>query len=235
MPQLLHLIAPGFFEFHNTDLFIQVARIMFPYIFFIIINAFFIAILNSGFKFAIAAGIQIIINLTFIISLWLAYLFNLSYLIAASYAVVLGAILQTFILYMQIKKKYKLYFNFKINLNKKTTFFFKKFLSSILIHGVVTINQFIGFTFATFFVSSVSYLHYADRIYQLPFSIISVSIAVVLLPNITKFIKENNFKKSLIYSTKFICLCNLFYSSLIIFLIFFLGFNSIDSFRERTI
>ena len=53
----------------------------------------------------------------------------------------------------------------------------------------------VSIIFRSFFeIGAGSFLYYADRIYQLPLALIGIAIGIVLLPNISKQIKEN--KKS---------------------------------------
>ena len=54
------------------------------------------------------------------------------------------------------------------------------------------INILIGTIIASYETGAVSFLYYADRIYQLPLALIGIAIGIVLLPSISKKIKENN-------------------------------------------
>ena len=50
------------------------------------------------------------------------------------------------------------------------------------------INILVGTIIASFQASAVSYLYYADRIYQLPLAITGIAIATVILPTLSKAI-----------------------------------------------
>jgi putative peptidoglycan lipid II flippase len=55
--------------------------------------------------------------------------------------------------------------------------------------GVIQFNIVIGTMIASLAPGAVSYLYYADRIYQLPLGMVGVAIGVVLLPDISRQLK----------------------------------------------
>ena len=73
--------------------------------------------------------------------------------------------------------------------------FFKKLLPSIFSSGVTQINILIGTIIASFWVNAVSYLYYADRIYQINLAIAGIAIGTVLLPNLSKHLTTKNIGK----------------------------------------
>ena len=62
----------------------------------------------------------------------------------------------------------------------KVKIFFKKLLPSIFASGVTQINILVGTIIASFQASAVSYLYYADRIYQINLAIAGIAIGVVI-------------------------------------------------------
>ena len=86
----------------------------------------------------------------------------------------------------------KINFNFKIN--EKVKNFFSKLLPSIFSSGVTQINILIGTIIASFQASAVSYLYYADRIYQINLAIAGIAIGVVILPQLSKYIQTRKKK-----------------------------------------
>ena len=79
-------------------------------------------------------------------------------------------------------------FNLKFKITNKVKFFFKKLLPSIFSSGVTQINILVGTIIASFQASAVSYLYYADRIYQINLAIAGIAIGVVILPQLSKLI-----------------------------------------------
>ena len=98
-----------------------------------------------------------------------------------SYGVSIAGLLQLIFLYQFAKKFYSLNLKFNFKINNKVKFFFKKLLPSIFSSGVTQINILVGTIIASFQASAVSYLYYADRIYQINLAIAGIAIGVVCL------------------------------------------------------
>ena len=62
--------------------------------------------------------------------------------------------------------------------------------------GVTQINILVGTIIASFQASAVSYLYYADRIYQINLAIAGIAIGTIILPKLSSYIQQN--KKSYI-------------------------------------
>ena len=84
-------------------------------------------------------------------------------------------------------------FNFKIT--NKVKFFLKKLSPSIFSSGVTQINILIGTIIASFQSGAVSYLYYADRVYQINLALAGIAVGTVSLPVLTKAFKLKNFVK----------------------------------------
>ena len=195
-PQLVYLIAPGFLENNEKfNLAIELTRLTFPFLLFVSVSSFFSGILNSNNKFAAAAAAPIILNVVLILSLLASYLFDLNYVKQLSYGVTLSGIIQLIFLIYFTRKYYKFSFIFKTKLNNKVKFFFKKLLPSILSSGVTQINILIGTIIASFESSAVSYLYYADRIYQINLALAGIAVGTVSLPVLSKAFKQKNTTK----------------------------------------
>ena len=196
MPSFVFIIAPGFSD--NSDKFeltISLTRITFPFLLFVSLSSFFSAILNSHNKFAVAAAAPIVLNIFLILILIFQSYLNDDLVIYLSYAVTFAGIVQLIFLLFFLKKFYfpKITLNFKID--HKVKLFFKKLLPSIFSSGVTQINILVGTIIASFQASAVSYLYYADRIYQINLAIAGIAIGTVLLPNLSKHIQSKNKKK----------------------------------------
>ena len=196
MPLFIKVIAPGFsVNSAKFDLAIILTRITFPFLFFISLASFFSAILNSHNKFGVAAAAPIILNIILIIILILDLGFGDQIVLQLSYGVSIAGFLQLFLLFIFVKKKFTPIISFKLNIDNKVKFFFKKLLPSIFSSGVTQINILIGTIIASFEVNAVSYLYYADRIYQINLAIAGIAIGTVLLPNLSKYITIKNIGK----------------------------------------
>ena len=196
MPGFIFILAPGFSENNDKyELTIFLTRITFPFLLFVSLSSFFSAILNSHNKFGAAAAAPIILNILLIIVLLYGNYLNDEIVIYLSYAVTFSGIIQLIFLFFFVKKYYspKLSLNFKINNNVKL--FFNKLLPSVFSSGVTQINILVGTIIASFQASAVSYLYYADRIYQINLAIAGIAIGTIVLPNLSKSIQTNNKNK----------------------------------------
>ena len=60
----------------------------------------------------------------------------------------------------------------------------------------------IGTIIASFQASAVSYLYYADRIYQINLAIAGIAIGVIILPQLSKFVHQKRKNKILVIQNK---------------------------------
>ncbi len=195
-PYLVYLIAPGFFDdLEKFNLAVEFTRITFPFLLFVSLSSFFSGILNSNNKFAAAAAAPIILNIVLISSLLISYKLELSFAKNLSYGVFFSGIIQLLFLIFFTKKYYKPSFLFKKKISTKVKFFLKKLLPSIFSSGVTQINILVGTIIASFETSAVSYLYYADRVYQINLAIAGIAVGTVSLPILSEAIKKKNILK----------------------------------------
>ncbi len=195
-PYLIYIIAPGFLEDQiKFNLAVELTRITFPFLLFVSLSSFFAGILNSNNKFAAAAAAPIILNVILIFSLTYSFIKEFDYVKPLSYGVTIAGIIQLFFLIYVTKKFYKPDLNFSLRLSNKVKFFFKKLLPSILASGVTQINILVGTIIASFQSGAVSYLYYADRVYQINLAIAGIAVGTVSLPVLSKAFKIKNVNK----------------------------------------
>jgi putative peptidoglycan lipid II flippase len=196
MPLFVFLIAPGFEgDSEKMELAITLTRITFPFLFFISLASFFSAILNTHNKFAIASAAPIILNILLIGVLFFGKILNDQLVYYLSYAVTLSGIVQFIFLYFFIKNYFLPKFKLRIKIDQKVKIFFKKLLPSIFSSGVTQINILVGTIIASFQASAVSYLYYADRVYQINLAIAGIAIGTVILPQLSKYVQNNKKEK----------------------------------------
>jgi putative peptidoglycan lipid II flippase len=219
MPYLVYIIAPGYsapltqwfadlfyaFVHHNPlpalpilgqtekiSLTITMTIICLPYAGFMFLSAIQSAILNYHNKFMYPALVAALLNITLIAGLIGSHIFNYSPLLGLGWASFIAGFLQSFMLYIVLKKA-----GLTLKFHKPTSDifsqkFFKLFVPGMISGGVTQINLLIGSIIASFTSGAMAYLYYADRIYQLPLSLIGVSLGIVLLPNLTKAFQNDN-------------------------------------------
>ena len=208
MPAFVSLIAPGFVDdSEKIGMAIKLTRITFPFLMFVSLASFFSAILNAHNKFAVTSAAPIILNIILIGILLFGKIFDDKIVYYLSYGVSISGFLQLIFLYIFVRKYYSVEFNFIFNIDKEIKIFFKKLLPSIFSSGVTQINILIGTIIASFQTSAVSYLYYADRIYQINLAIAGIAIGIVILPQLSKYIQKKKKKNILLIQNKALELC----------------------------
>jgi len=201
MPIFVGLIAPGFVEdIKKFELATTLTRITFPFLLFVSLSSFFGAILNSHNKFAAASAAPIVLNIVLIIILLFGRYLGDELIYYLSYGISLAGLLQLIFLYRFVKKYYVIDFDLKFKITNKVKIFFKKLLPSIFSSGVTQINILVGTIIASFQASAVSYLYYADRIYQINLAIAGIAIGIVVLPQLSKHVYQKKKEKNIINS-----------------------------------
>tara|TARA_Y100001970_G_scaffold178325_1_gene217165 strand:- start:514 stop:2043 length:1530 start_codon:yes stop_codon:yes gene_type:complete len=191
MPFFVSMIAPGFKSDPEKFLLAtQLTKITFPFIIFVSIASFFAAILNSHNRFAAASAAPIILNILMIGVLFFWKSLDEKLVIYLSYSVSIAGFLQAIFLIIFVKRYFKPKFEIYFSITKQIKLFFKKLLPSIFSSGVTQINILVGTIIASFQASAVSYLYYADRIYQINLAIAGIAIGTIILPKLSKYVQQ---------------------------------------------
>ena len=195
-PYLVYMIAPGFISNDiKFNLAVEFTRITFPFLLFVSLSSFFSGILNSNNKFAAAAAAPIILNIILILSIITSYFLDLDIAKQLSYGVTIAGVIQLIFLIYFTLDFYQPNFKIRFNVTSKVKFFFKKLLPSIFSSGVTQINILVGTIIASFQSGAVSYLYYADRVYQINLAIAGIAVGTVSLPVLSKAFKSKNYTK----------------------------------------
>ncbi len=185
--ELIYLFAPGF-ELHPEKfrLTVTLNRIMFPFILFVSIVALCMGLLNSLKHFFVPALSPIILNVSMITFILIANRGRHAILIVAA-GVLVGAAIE---LIPQLILMYKKGFMFSFNFDyrhpalKESLFLF---LPMMFGAAVYQLNVFVSNVLASFLkTGSISYLYYASRLFEFPQGIFAVSIAIAVLPAMSR-------------------------------------------------
>ena len=211
MPSFIAILAPGFTNDQaKFDELVKVSRIIFPFLILISVSSICSSILNSHNKFALSAALPIILNITLIIALLVAAYSMADFLIILSWSVIIAGLIQIMLLIFALSKE-KIYFFFTTKVyNKNIKRFTKLFSASFFSSGLLQINILIGTIVASYESGAISYLYYADRVYQLPLALVGIAIGIALLPSISNKIKSDSheaihrsIEQTLLYSLLF--------------------------------
>jgi putative peptidoglycan lipid II flippase len=191
MPHLMFVLAPGFSDDpEKLALTISLTRITFPYIIFISLVCLQGGILNSIDKFAAVAAAPILMNICFIIGLPLFSPFTPTAAHALSWGVILAGVVQFYWLYYFCRKAGMAPILHIPRVTDNVHKLLRLIAPAALGAGVAQVNLMIDLIIASDIHQGVSYLYYADRIYELPLGVIGIAVATALLPTLSKHIRS---------------------------------------------
>ncbi len=171
----------------KLELTYRMARIMFGFVFLVSTYAFFMGILNALGSFAIAAMAPTLFNISMIVSTLIPSEKFPSPGDGLAWGVLVGGALQLFLLIPVLRSKD--YFpNICWNIstlikNPDVQKVFRNMLPGLFGLGLLQITTLVNQRFASELgEGAITYIYLADRLLELPLSLISVSLGVALLP-----------------------------------------------------
>ncbi len=186
-PQLVEIIAPGFEKDPQKFAFaVSMTRITFPYLAFITLATLHTGTLNAHGYFSAGAFAPVLLNLSVMLFLALAFLFPNAGL-AASWGVVVSGVAQLALLMAEARRRGVL--------ERLATPTFdadvRRFFGALGPAVVGSAGQQIAILADTILASAlptgaVSSIYYADRLFQLPLGVIGVAAGTVLLPEMSR-------------------------------------------------
>ncbi len=203
------MIAIGF-DNETIDLAAPLVAINFYYLPLIFIVTFMGALLQYKNHFATTAFSTALLSIAMIVSLLMARgLEQYEIVYYLSYGVISGGVLQVIAHIIALRQK-RLDKNFILDVKKwktntqiKTKEFYNKFFHSTLGSSTAQISAFIDTWLASFLVNgSISYLYYANRLFQLPLALFAIALSVALFPSIARAIKNDNQESAIIMLRK---------------------------------
>lgn len=191
MPWLIHVIAPGFADTPlRYDLAVELSRITFPYILFMSIAALLGGVMNSYNRFGAFAAAPMLFNLVV-----MAALIFLSPIVetgghAMAWGVLAAGVVQLLWMIYACRKIGTVIKLRRPGLSPRIKKLFKKMGPGIFGASVMQVNLLIDMILASLLpVGAISFLYYADRLYQLPLSVIGIAIGTALLPMLTRALR----------------------------------------------
>ena len=219
MPYLVYLFTPGYseaftawghdffmalFSGHNLPAFptmtsndkisltVSMTIICLPYAGFMFLMAHMSGLLNYHGHFAAPAFVPVLINIILSLTLLLSPILGYEPLWGLGYGVFISGVVQVLWLYYLLRKN-NLEIRFgALKVTEHVRSFKKLFIPGLISGGVTQINILAGSMIASFEAGAMSYLYYADRVYQMPLGLVGATLGVVLLPVLVKKIEEAN-------------------------------------------
>ena len=190
MPLLILVFAPGFYKDHDKfALTVLLTSICFPYLLFMFLAALFGGILNSLHHFGHAAAAPILLNVVLTLGLIFVAPHLEDPVMVLAWGETVAGLLQFLWLYVVAAK---LGYGLRLpwpRITAEIRQVAKLMVPGLVSGGAAQISIAIATILASLQPQAVSYLSYADRLYQLPLSLVGAAIGVVLLPVLSRAIR----------------------------------------------
>lgn len=194
MPGLLLLVAANYQEVPGKfELAVELTRWTFPYLLFISLVALLSGVLNSLTRFAVAAFAPALLNISLIVALLIAPRDDITIVRYMAAAVLVGGVLQFAFCWFAVRRAgVKLHFG-RPRLTPAVRELLLLVLPATAAAGVYQISQlFYGYFSTLLGEGALTKLSYADRLNQLPLSIIGTALGVAILPAISQAIERRD-------------------------------------------
>ena len=197
MPWLMVLLAPGFLEDpEKYDLAVELTQIAFPYLMCMSLVALLSGVLNSMRRFWVAAAAPILLNLVLISAIALALLLDYERRPEAGRVLAIGVLIAGFaqlaMLWIAVRRAGLSLRLVRPRYSEAMRRLVALGIPGLVSGGITQINIVVGTIIASLQAGAVSYLYYADRLYQLPLGIVGVAVGVVLLPDLARQLRSGD-------------------------------------------
>lgn len=186
MPLLVWAMAAGFVGDGRFDMAVDFGRITFVYIGFISLFALLSGILNAHGRFAEAGAVPVLMNLVFIVAMMLAHYRGWDMGLTLAWTTPITGIAQ---LAWTLYAARRIGFIPRLRMPRLTPDFRRLMVTmgpALLVGGVVQINLLVSRQVASGTEGAISWLVYADRLYQLPLGVVAIAVGTVLLPELSR-------------------------------------------------
>lgn len=188
MESLLKLLLADNYllDTEKWNLTVRMARIMFGFVFFVCSYAYFMGILNALGSFALPALAPALLNIsmlvfTFMPSSWFAQAGD-----GLAWGVFVGGLLQAVLLWWALRQRNYLPQVSRHIWNSDVRQVLKNMLPGLLGMGLLQLATLVNLHFASGLgEGALSYIYWADRLLELPLSLVSVSLGAALLPTLS--------------------------------------------------
>ena len=192
MPALVWATAEGFYGDARFDMAVDFGRVVFPYILFISLAALFSGVLNASGRFAAAAAAPVLLNVMLCAAMVIAVLTGGAVAQALIWTIPFAGIAQLALVWIAARRAG---LNLRLGRPRWTSDMSQLVRIAVpaaLAGGVMQINLLVGQQVASNFDSAISWLYAADRLYQLPLGVVGIAVGIVLLPDLSRRLKQND-------------------------------------------
>ncbi len=199
MHKLVPFFLPGFKDDpERLSYVIDFTRITFPFILFISLTALYSGVLNSLEKFAAVASSPMMGNIAIIVVAFALLDVTPTAGHAFSYGIIACGIIQwVWVLVPTHRQGMRLRLRWP-KLSPRVRHFFILMGPAAAGSGVVQINIFLDMLIASYLpTGGISFLNYAERLNQLPLSMLGTAVGTALLPLLSKQLKKNQYNEAM--------------------------------------
>lgn len=193
MEPLLKLLLDDSYllNIEKWNMTVRMAQIMFGFVFFVCSYAYFMAVLNALGSFGLPAVAPALLNIsmlvfTFMPSAWFPQVGD-----GLAWGVLVGGVLQAALLWWVLREKDFLP-RFTLHLwSADVRRVLKNMVPGLLGAGLLQLATLVNLHFASGLgEGALSYVYWADRLLELPLSLVAVSIGAALLPTLSELAQK---------------------------------------------
>ncbi len=196
-PLLKLLLADNYvLDVEKWNLTVRMARIMFGFVFFVCSYAYFMGILNALGSFALPALAPALLNISMLVFTFMPGTWFPEVGDGLAWGVFVGGLLQAVILWWALREKNYLPRLSRRLWNSDVRLVLKNMLPGLLGTGLLQLATLVNLHFASGLgEGALSYIYWADRLLELPLSLVAVSIGAALLPTLSDLAQRKQKKQ----------------------------------------
>lgn len=183
---VIRLFLPGFSgDAELVDQGSRLLRLLMPYLLFIGISGMIMGFLNIHNCYFISYASNAFLNICMILGAWFGYR-NSGEIVYLAYGVIAGGVLQLVSIYfVSMMYGFRPIFSIKLDEAVKKTYLL--LVPSLAGVGISQLNFWIGRILASYLVfGSISWLFYANRLFQFPLGVFAVALGAVSITELSK-------------------------------------------------
>lgn len=195
----------------KVEMTVTMTKIMFPFLLLMTLFAYFMAVLNAHKQFLLSALAPLFFNLIIIAASVYCYWSGWISPTFLSWSVIVGGVIQFAVLvpsFLRLKVPFE--WRWKSLSSPHVQRVLKAFFPSVLGLGIIQLMGFVNTSFASELPEgAVTSIYLADRLLELPLSLVAVSLSTTLLPTLSEYISQKNelgFKAELFKNIKLLFL-----------------------------
>lgn len=191
------ILAQNFTSLHEKwELTVRMGRIMFGFVFFVCTYAYFMGILNALGSFGLPALAPALLNVAMLIFTFLPPQWFPQPGDGLAWGVLIGGFLQALLVWLALRSRGYLPRWQGSVLSADVKQVLRNMLPGLIGMGLLQFSTLVNLYFASSLPEgSISYIYWADRLLELPLSLISVSIGAALLPTLSSLAAVRSFEK----------------------------------------